>query len=192
MYKFLLVFLIFFCGCSRNELPSTGGPVKPLVMEGFTMTETEDGKKKLVVKAESAEIDKNNNIIKANNVNLKYYDSKGNVSSILTSETGILELGTKDMTAEGNVILTTDIDAKLETEKLKWLSAENKVFTDEPVRFTKGGNVLKGKGLEADSRLENATVKEVVTEVTNLKTLDMTKKPKVSQRPKVSKMKKRK
>lgn len=161
-----------------------GGPVKPLVMEGFTMTETEDGKKRLVVKAENAEIDKNNKTIKANNINLKYYNLKGTVSSVLTSKTGTLELGTKNMTAEGNVVLTTDIGAKLETEKLQWLSTENKVFTDELVRFTKGTNVLTGKGLEADSRLENYVVKEVETHVTDLKTLDIKKnrRPKVSQK----------
>ena len=181
MCRFVAVFIlsVFLFGCSQDRLSGiSGGPIKPLIMEGFTMTETENGKKRLVVVAENAEIDKNNKMIRANKINMKYYNEKESVTSTLTSERATLEIGTNDMEAEGNVVLITDIGAKLETEKLKLISATNKVVTDTPVRFTKGGNVLTGKGLEADSRLENALIKEVLTKVTNLKELGVTKKQK--------------
>jgi len=55
---------------------------------------------------------------------------------------------TKNLEIRKNVVLTSSDGVRLETNVLRWQGAEKRLWTDEPVRISRGGAVADGSSLE--------------------------------------------
>jgi LPS export ABC transporter protein LptC len=77
----------------------------------------------------------------------------------VTSDEGDLIQDTRDVELRGNVVLVSSEGLRVETTVLKWMNAEGKVWTAEPVTIYRSGGVVKGTGLDAMPSQEIATVR---------------------------------
>lgn len=74
-----------------------------------------------------------------------------------------VDLKTKDVRLEGGVIARSDQGTELRTEELQWLAASRRVKTDRPVVVSRGGLVSRGRGLEAETDLEQVRIFQNIT-----------------------------
>jgi len=81
----------------------------------------------------------------------------------VTSDEGDLIQDTRDVELRGNVVLVSSEGLRVETTVLKWLNAEGKVWTEQPVTIYRSGGVVKGTGLDAMPSQETAFVRGRVT-----------------------------
>jgi LPS export ABC transporter protein LptC len=81
----------------------------------------------------------------------------------VTSDEGDLVQDTRDVELRGNVVLVSSEGLRVETTVLKWLNAEGKVWTEQPVTIYRSGGVVKGTGLDAMPSQEIAVVRGRVT-----------------------------
>jgi LPS export ABC transporter protein LptC len=66
----------------------------------------------------------------------------------IVGEEGDLFQATKNLEIRKNVVLTSSDGVRLETNVLRWQGAEKRLWTDEPVRLSRGGTITDGSALE--------------------------------------------
>jgi len=81
----------------------------------------------------------------------------------VTSDEGDLVQDTRDVELRGNVVLISSEGMRVETTVLKWLNAEGKASTAEPVTIYRSGGIVKGTGLEATPSQETTMVRGRLT-----------------------------
>jgi LPS export ABC transporter protein LptC len=141
------------------------------MMKGFNLVQTIGGIKRLEVNAEEAQIYLKEKIMKFYDVKVKYFD-KGKEISNLKSNEGVIYTDINEMELLGKVEIIAESNTKLETKKLRWIERDNKLFTDDFVKITRGDNVMMGYGMESDLNLENIVIKEVKTKITDLESIE--------------------
>lgn len=167
-----LIIGLFISGCAREgikqwDVPSSSSD---LTMEGFTLVETDMGKKTLIIDAKRARINQQKKSVYAYDIKLQYFGKEEDLLSTLTAKEGFISMDTYNMEAKGDVLVITDDGARLETSKLTRDTKTGTITSGEDtfVKVTKGDNVLEGYGLESDSKLENVKIKKVKTTLTNM------------------------
>jgi len=91
-----------------------------------------------------------------------FFDSLGNESSTLVSDSGIVREKTSDLKVWGNVKVVSDNGVTLDADSLFWDQGANRIRTESYVEITHGDNVQTGYGLESDSKLTNFRIKRQV------------------------------
>ena len=91
-------------------------------------------------------------------INVKFFDSKGNVKSTLSANYAISYEKSQIMEARNDVVVVNAEDEKLNTEHLIWNQKKNKIISDEFVKITTEDKILFGEGLEADEQMDNYTI----------------------------------
>jgi len=66
----------------------------------------------------------------------------------IVGEEGDLFQATKNLEIRKNVVVTSSDGIRLETSVLRWQGAEKRLWTDAPVRVSRGGAVANGSALE--------------------------------------------
>ena len=88
-----------------------------------------------------------------------FFNDRGDVRSVLTARNGLLMRRTSDMEAFGNVVVTSEDETRLLTERLTWNERTGKIESDRFVRVVQGRDEFTGIGLEADPDLKNIRVR---------------------------------
>lgn len=160
---FMIAAVFLFSSCGKEEKISfvennEKGP--QLVINKFSITATNAGKMEWIFYALKAVVFEDKNLVNADEINIDFFLDKKEkeISSHLTAKKGNVNTRTNDMEAEGNVVLTAESGNKLFTEKVKWIYATQKFFTDKAVRVEKKDNIITGVGMEADLNLENVKI----------------------------------
>lgn len=96
------------------------------------------------------------------NIHATFFDSLGNESSTLVSDSGIVREKTSDLEVWSNVRVVSDNGVTLDADSLFWDQEANQIRTESFVEITHGGNVQSGYGFESDSKLTNFRIKERV------------------------------
>jgi LPS export ABC transporter protein LptC len=76
----------------------------------------------------------------------------------IVGDEGDLYQATKNLEIRKNVVLTSSDGFRLETNVLRWQGAEKRLWTDEPVRLSRGGAVADGSALEVRMSEEYTTL----------------------------------
>ena len=76
----------------------------------------------------------------------------------IVGDEGELDRNTNNVEVRRNVIVTSDDGLRLETSVLRWEASERRLWTDAPVRLSRGGSVVRGTGLDVRMADESATV----------------------------------
>jgi LPS export ABC transporter protein LptC len=154
---FLLAITVF--GCTRTK--SENKPIEPNALEtaeGFTLTQTVEGKKSWVLKAKLAKSFKDRDVVDIYGAHVEFIDTNGKLFSTLVSDSGIYFLESGDIKALGNVVVTSADSTVLETDSLKWISSEKKIRTEGSVTIDKGSTVITGEGLVSDPGLDDIKI----------------------------------
>jgi LPS export ABC transporter protein LptC len=59
------------------------------------------------------------------------------------------------------VVFTNTEGDRLETEALTWAQDSDKVYTDKPVKVVRGGDIIFGRGLDANEDFSRYTVRRI-------------------------------
>jgi LPS export ABC transporter protein LptC len=81
----------------------------------------------------------------------------------VTSDEGDLVQETRDVELRGNVVLVSSEGMRVETTVLRWVNAEGRAWTEQPVTIYRSGAVVKGTGLEARPSQEMTLIHGRVT-----------------------------
>ena len=76
----------------------------------------------------------------------------------IVGEEGDLFQTTKNLEIRKNVVVTSSDGVRLETSVLRWQAAEKRLWTDAPVRISRGGAVADGSALDVRMAEEYTTM----------------------------------
>ena len=94
-------------------------------------------------------------------VAVDFYDLYGRQRSRVTAERGELFEATNDITAMGNVVVTSDTGVTVLTERLGYRQASAKIYSDVDVTLiTVQGDTLYGTGFESDTQMKQWEIKK--------------------------------
>ena len=128
----------------------------------FTTIESDSGIVQWILKAPVARVYNIRKLLVTDSPEIVFYDREGNVSSVLVAKKGEYNQQTHDLTALGNVVLTSTEGFILETESLVWLNLLEQIHTEDFVKVTKGNDVLTGYGFQGYPELKNIDIKRDV------------------------------
>ncbi len=135
-----------------------GGVVPDQEINGFTLTQTNDGRSVWALTARLALVFEDADRIETTRPRVEFFDDDGESRSVLTANNGLLKRRTNDMEVSGSVIVTSNDGTVLRTEHLTWDERRGKISTEMPVRITRDGDVMTGTGAEADPDLGNLRI----------------------------------
>ncbi|PCJ80704.1 MAG: LPS export ABC transporter periplasmic protein LptC [Bacteroidetes bacterium] len=126
------------------------------IITGGKFLYSEKGEVKNVLEAGKLERSDNNDIWEVTGGFKLFIDgTSGNHQAVLTGGRGTYDSKNGYMIARDDVQLINLEGEKLNTEYLVWSHDSDKVYTDRPVKIETSTGILRGKGLEADSKFEN-------------------------------------
>lgn len=152
----LLAFGLGACQGKPSSTPS-GAEVRLPDQEArdFTLTESSEGRKSWTLRATYAAMYNDRNLVDAQTVRIEFFDAKGEVSSTLVADEGLVHQRTNDLEARGRVKIVTTKGVTLETDSLRWKNATGTIVSDAFVRVTRNGDVVTGRGFESDPNLDH-------------------------------------
>ncbi len=146
--------VLTFLACTREEPQTTqSAQESPLrIITDFETTESDSGGVRFVFHAAVARVYQEN-LTRADDIRVDFYE-RGQKVSVLTAREGVLESGR--LTAQGDVVVTTESGSRLETESLYWDESQDKIRSEDFVSITRPGEseVLQGYGLTSDPNLD--------------------------------------
>lgn len=162
-----LPFLLSACSdqtASTQTEPSIFDGGADQVMVGVEQYLTRDGVRRGVLNADTALTFEDASEIQLRKLEIRFFDEAGEDRGVLTSESGVYDLATGDMTVRGNVDLRGGLAAgppsRLDTDSLIYAAAADELRA--PGRWTltrPDGTVEQGRGLVTDPglrRISNA------------------------------------
>jgi len=154
-------------GCAPDESPPVASDVMregvDMVILGMETHLTRSGIRRARVRADTAEFVTENEL-HLRPVEVTFYDTDGREASVITATSGILFELTEDMEAHGSiVVLDRRDDQRLETERLRYLSDQDRLYGDVPfTMYTDGGaTVVSGASFESDPGLDSLMVVDI-------------------------------
>jgi LPS export ABC transporter protein LptC len=124
----------------------------------FTTVESDSGIVKWVLSAPVARVYNASKLLVTDDPRIEFYNEDGTLASVLLAKKGEYNQVTHDLTALGDVIVTSSEGYTLETESLVWVEKLEEIHTEDFVRFIKGEDVLTGYGFRSDPNLENVEI----------------------------------
>ncbi|UCF04788.1 MAG: LPS export ABC transporter periplasmic protein LptC [bacterium] len=159
----LLTLLFAACGSgekSDRSISASDLPDQEFI--DFETAESDSGFTKWVLRAPVARVYNARKLLVTDQPEVEFYNEKGEIASVLTADKGEYNDVTKDLTALGNVVVTSQEGYKLETESLVWIDETGEIHTEDFVRFTKENDILTGYGFESDPELKGWEIKRDV------------------------------
>ncbi|MBM4166983.1 MAG: LPS export ABC transporter periplasmic protein LptC [Ignavibacteria bacterium] len=160
MTNYCFVFaVIFLCtSCEQKIQPSvvnqfeTNAPSQESWNSEITISDS--GRNRAIIFAGYVSVFENRSFtILDSGVIVDFFDEQGHHTSKLTARKGKVNDASKDLEAEGNVVLISDSGTVVETEKLFWNNTAQKVHSQEFVHITSPTEDIRGYGFESDQEL---------------------------------------
>ncbi len=151
--------------CDQGERPQrTLGTTEMADQEftDFTTIESDSGRVKWILEAPVARYYNTRKLLVTDDPRITFYDENGEVSSVLTADKGEYNQETHDLTALGNVVVTSAEGYTLETESLVMIRELGEIHSEDFVKVTRGDDVLTGYGFEGYPELKNVDIKRDV------------------------------
>jgi LPS export ABC transporter protein LptC len=158
--------LVFGCSDkSPEQLADQSTDVPDEVVSDFRTSETDSGLVAWTLTAPKANRYNARKLFIMDNPTIEFFDEAGNLQTTLTSDFGEYYQDSRDMLAYGNVVVVSVQGDVLETDSLRYVTADDKIVSDSRVKLTRGKDVLTGIGLECDHRLNSVDIKKDVKAV---------------------------
>ena len=161
-------FMAVVLGCGDSEEPvqaAAPGAKTARVPEqqffGYRLIESEAGIRQWVLQSEKMLKYAGESDVHLVTLQMDFFKD-GEHFSVLTADSGLADLTTKDIHTWGSVVVVTDDERRLETEELYFDNETQLIHNDVFDRFTRDGDVLTGIGLEATPDLEYIEIKQKV------------------------------
>ena len=166
MKKYFIAFfilLLIFISCEKEntqkeQVPELGQVFK----KGMNIEATKQGRLEWKMNVNTL-IQKEKQVKKVygKKINLYLYNEDEQLVMEIQSDKGIANLTSNNVLLEGNVELTNKRNnTKLYTDTLNYDSDKEKIYTDSEVKIVKNESIIHGKGMDADLKMNEITLKE--------------------------------
>lgn len=166
----LILVMLISCKGNLDDVQKMGmSENEPIgVAENFNLKHTDSGKLKAILISPKM-LDYSNRNFPFNEfpkgIILDIYDDE-NKKSIVVSDYAIIYNNTNLIDLQGNVKITTSTNDTLYAEQLFYDQKKEWLFTNKPVKFRQGLDVIYGNGFDSNSKFTNAEVLEVTGTIT--------------------------
>ncbi|MGB9720457.1 MAG: LPS export ABC transporter periplasmic protein LptC [bacterium] len=156
--RFLIFALFWFLCCEEETIQQNIEKHMPrITLENFTLTETNEGRKKWNLVAVSAYVYEE--IINVDTVRIRFYNEEGKEYALLTGNAGQLNTKTHNILVRDSVVMITDDSTLLHTDSLFWSNDSQRILTDAPVKIIKkDSTVIQGNGLKTGPDLQKIEI----------------------------------
>lgn len=154
--------LLLSCSTDTTETPPAKGGVSSgpdQVMTNAEIYLTSDGHRKATIKSDTLLTYTRVDSTLLYNVHVLLFDSLGNQSSTVTSDSAHVNQHSNTMAVFGHVKAWTNSNRRLVADSLRWNARTEKIETEGFVEIYRGESMVSGYGLEADQRLERTVIK---------------------------------
>ena len=141
-----------------DDVDSKEGAQQKLL--AFSLSGTEEGKKKWDIEGESADL-LSSDLVELSNINARTYNKDSVIT--ITADSGTLDRKSNDVKLKSNVVAVTDDGAKLTTDRLNWNAQKEKVWTEDIVKVERDNIKVKGTGITGHPNLEKVRFARDVT-----------------------------
>jgi LPS export ABC transporter protein LptC len=164
IFAVLIAALLLSAGCGDEPTKQTAvsnTDVPDEIVTDFVTEETDSGLVSWTLTAPMANKFNSRKVFLMNEPKIEFFDEFGNLQTTLTSDFGEFYQDSREMLAYGNVVVVSVVGDVLETDSLRYVTAVDKIFSDNFVKITRGNRVLiTGIGLECDHTLNAVEIKE--------------------------------
>lgn len=165
--RFILFFAVLLVSCTNDPklvqefVSSEQLPIERI--NGAEMLHTENGKLKVKIASNTIERFQNRQpqLVFSNHMEVYFYNDSAQIQSTLFAENAEIDEKKKIMTANNNVVLTSENGKKLETEELIWDEKKNKIYTKKKVKITTGKEVIEGEGFYSNPDFTEYTISKI-------------------------------
>lgn len=165
MVTVFTVTMFFSCNNSLNEVQKIGiSENEPIgIAEEINLKYTDSGKVKAILLSPKM-FDYSNREFPFSEfpegINLELFDDD-NQKSIVLADYAIVYDNTDLMDLQGHVVITTKDNDTLYAEQLFYDQKREWLFTNKPVTFRTGSDLINGNGFDSDTKFTNAEVLEI-------------------------------
>jgi len=148
-------------GCEEKVKPTvlsdvTGAQLPSQESWNSTITFSDSGTVKAIVHAGHIySFDNSSATHLDSGVLVDFFDELGHHTTTLTSKQGMVDEGTNNLEATGNVVVKSDSGTVVYTEKMLWNNQRQLIHSPEFVRIVSPKERLQGTGFESDHNLRN-------------------------------------
>lgn len=163
-FRIMCIFcaLAFIAGCTErtpgdNSRQSDEPPrlIPDQILYQSNILLSERGVKKVLIESDYLEKYSSKDSTIMAGIEATFFDSLGQITSTLVSDSGIIRENSKRLEVWGNVKVVSNNGVTLEADSLFWDQERDSVTTESFVRITHRGNVQTGYGLQSDNSLTN-------------------------------------
>ena len=154
-------------GCEEKVKPSVLSGVSGMQLPSqeswnSTITFSDSGTVKAIVQAGHIYAYDNSTVTHLDSgVIVDFFDEVGLHTTTLTSRHAVVDEGTNNLEATGNVIVRSDSGTVVYTEKMFWDNKRQLIHSPEFVRIVSPKERLQGTGFESDHNLRNYRIFKV-------------------------------
>jgi len=132
-------------------------------IKNFQITKTKDGFKLWELVGEDAVVYDKNNLINVSFGIIRIYNNQQYVATA-KFQNALLDVKSGDMFFKGENIIYTVENEKIITYDMKFVSKENKVFSDKRIKIYKNQNIIEGLGFETTDGFKTIKIfKNIIT-----------------------------
>lgn len=99
-------------------------------------------------------------------IRVQFYNGKTLTSTVLEADTARQLKDDELWAIGGNVVLTNGKGERMKTERLYWNKKEERLYSDAKVQIRTDGQLITGKGFEADQEFNTYRIFKVQGEIT--------------------------
>lgn len=164
---FLFVAALYSCTNDMKEVMTLPeNKLRPSqIGDSVTMLYTDSSQLKIMLKANRMLMfDKNVTepfTVMPKGVFVTFFNEDEKVSATLKANYGVRYNTSKRMEARYAVEVVNKEGTKLETEKLVWNEAKQRIYTDAPVKITTATEIIMGQGMESNQDFTQYELKKV-------------------------------
>jgi len=140
----------------------TGG--EAMVIQNISMLEKKDNRTTLRLNAQKASFSEDRKQIRLSNFSLMSFGDDSGVVTI-SAKDGVFNSGSKDILAEGGVLVMDEEGKALYSEELRWADQERVLTSEKPVRIFGGQFLIKGGKLVVEMESGRARLSGGVTAI---------------------------
>lgn len=161
---FLTLLLLIFIACEEDKPPriadKTGADNPTFITRNPVVYFRDSARTKAILSALRARVYELQQETKLDSsVQVQFYSLSGNRISILTADSAVVDDKTRDMTAQGRVVVIADsTQTTVKTSLMKWSNARQKLHSTEFVEIISPREIIRGIGFESDQNLKNYVI----------------------------------
>ena len=166
-----LLLILAAVGCVREPEPAAGPAVPVRLPEqeilDYRLIQTEAGVRRWTLNSERMRKYADQVEVELDEPRMEFYRD-GVYYSTLTARHGRANLDGRNMFAKGGVVVVTTDGRRLETEEISYDNGTGRITNTVFNRFTRGGDVVTGYGLDASPDLDHFELRgQVAAEVSD-------------------------